>query len=110
MLYSTVIYGFLTDQADKLRWDIKGDYYPHIPCVFRVITSFHPGGGIVCELLSQPDLGWRGVVHELTFGLSYYNSSYYVGQGSNVRALPDAEYMQPQYAFGYQGNDHWVYL
>lgn len=83
-----------------------GDYYPRIPYVFRAITSFRPGGGIVCELLSQPDLGWRGVVHELSFGLSYYSSSYYICQRSNVRALPDAEYTQSQYAFGYQGNDH----
>lgn len=103
---SSVIYGFLTDETGKLKWDILGDYYPCIPYVFRVSTSFRPRGSIVCELLSQPDLGWRVVVQELSFGLSYYNSPYYIGQGSNVWALPDTEYVQPDYAFGYQGNDH----
>lgn len=54
---------------------------------------------VVCELLSQPDLEWI-VVRELSFGLSYYSSPYYVDQGHNARALPDTKCMQPDYALG----------
>lgn len=44
-------------------------------------------------------------VQELSFGLFYYNSRYYIGQGADKRVLPGAEYIQPDYTFRYQGND-----
>ena len=44
-------------------------------------------------------------VQGLSFGLFYYNSHYYIGQGTNMRVLPGAEYIQPDYTFRYQGNN-----
>lgn len=55
-------------------------------------------------------MGRKIAVQGLSFGLFYCNSPYYIGQGANVRVLPDAKYIQPDYTFRYQGNDYQIYL
>lgn len=74
-------------------------------CLRLAYTSTQEAVLFVIYSLSQfGSVGWQFRGFHLAFP-----SPYSLGQGTNVRVLSEAKYMEPDYIFGCPGNDYQVY-